>query len=66
MLGDSRMKALVDFPVANEVFPGVEIKAGVCYFLWDADHQGPCSLTAVRGGEETGPTLRDLSEHACS
>ena len=36
MLGDRRMRELVDYPAANDVFPGVEVKAGVCYFLWDA------------------------------
>ena len=31
MLGDRRMRELVDYPAANDVFPGVEVKAGVCY-----------------------------------
>lgn len=63
MLNDRRLKALVDFPVANDVFPGVEIKAGVCFFLWDAQHDGPCALTTVRGEQSVGPDLRDLGEH---
>ena len=32
MLGDRRIRELVDYPAANKVFPGVEVKAGVCLF----------------------------------
>lgn len=62
MLGDSRIRKLVDFPNANEVFPGVEIKGGVCYFLWDRDNAGPCEVSLVRGNQRHGPVLRDLNE----
>ena len=44
MLSDSRIRELVDYPAASEVFPGVEIKAGVCYFLRDSSHKG-CALS---------------------
>ncbi|MCE3012094.1 MAG: Eco57I restriction-modification methylase domain-containing protein [Methylobacterium sp.] len=63
MLSDKRLKVLVDFPIANDVFPGVEIKAGVCFFLWDYQHNGPCELTTVRGDQTFGPDRRDLGEH---
>jgi site-specific DNA-methyltransferase (adenine-specific) len=63
MLGDRRMRTLVDYPAAGEVFPGVEIKAGVCYFLWDAAHDDDCMVTTVRGGEYVGPTKRSLDEY---
>ncbi len=63
MLGDSRIRELVDYPAASEVFPGVEIKAGVCFFLWDATHAGHCDVTTVRGGEALGPTPRNLGEY---
>jgi len=63
MLSDHRIRELVDYPAANEVFPGVEIKAGVCYFLWDAAHQGTCNVTTIRGGETEGPTPRDLGAY---
>lgn len=63
MLNDSHNRELVDYPAASEVFPGVEIKAGVCYFLWDSSHEGLCNVTSVRGNEVSGPTPRDLSEY---
>jgi site-specific DNA-methyltransferase (adenine-specific) len=63
MLSDPRIRELVDYPAANDVFPGVEVKAGVCYFLWDATHDGDCKVTTIRGGEVQGPIQRDLSEY---
>ncbi|MGC2463228.1 MAG: Eco57I restriction-modification methylase domain-containing protein [Steroidobacteraceae bacterium] len=63
MLGDRRMRELVDYPAANDVFPGVEVKAGVCYFLWDAAHDGDCMVTTVRGGDVVGPIPRKLGEY---
>lgn len=63
MLGDTRIRELVDYPAASEVFPGVEIKAGACYFLWDANHNGLCNVTTVRSGEAIGPVPRNLNEY---
>jgi site-specific DNA-methyltransferase (adenine-specific) len=62
MLADKRIKCLVDFPMANEVFTGVEIKGGVCYFLWERDYNGLCSITTFRNGEHIGPFKRNLDE----
>lgn len=42
MLQDKRLSILVDFESAREVFPGVDIAGGVCYFLWSRDHKGAC------------------------
>lgn len=62
MLSDTHIRELVDYPAASEVFPGVEIKAGVCYFLWDAAYSGLSEVTSYRGGEAVGPMPRDLDE----
>ena len=40
MFKDTRISSLHDFMDASECFPTVEIKGGVCYFLWDRDHNG--------------------------
>ena len=62
MLADTRIRHLVDYADAGEVFPGVEIKGGVCYFLWDRDNTGPCEVTHIRNGQITGPVSRTLGE----
>ena len=45
MLKDTRIRVLHDFPDASTCFPGVEIKGGVCYFLWTRDSMGKCNIT---------------------
>lgn len=62
MLEDRRIRKLIDYPVASEVFTGVEIKGGVCYFLWERDSKGPCEVTNIRGEDLYGPTKRELGE----
>ena len=62
MLADHRLCKLVDYPVSSDVFPGVEIKGGVCYFLWNCTHDDLCSVTTRRGEDTIGPMLRDLGE----
>ena len=62
MLSDTRIRVLIDYPNAAEVFPSVGINGGVCYFLWDAEYDGTCSISKVRAGEVFGPTSRSLGE----
>lgn len=62
MLADTRIRELVDYPNAAELFPSVGINGGACYFLWDASHDGDCNITTVRGGEMVGPMARSLDE----
>jgi len=61
MLNDKRIRKLVDYPVSSEIFPGVEIKGGVCYFLWDRDNYGMCEVITIRGGNESR-LVRSLRE----
>lgn len=62
MLADRRIRTLVDFPNAAEVFPSVGLNGGACYFLWDSDFDGLCSVSTVRGERVSGPTQRALNE----
>jgi site-specific DNA-methyltransferase (adenine-specific) len=62
MLADRRIKALVDYPNAGEVFPGVSIEGGVSYFLWDRNHNGDAKTKTVRGGISSDELHRSLDE----
>ena len=53
MLGDRRLKKLVDFPNSRDVFGGVDVAGGVCYFLWDRSWQGLCVVETVESGGVT-------------
>ena len=48
MLNDRRIKTLVDYTDSIVCFPGVEIKGGVCYFLWDREYNGDCTIISHR------------------
>ncbi|HEU5070229.1 MAG TPA: Eco57I restriction-modification methylase domain-containing protein [Verrucomicrobiae bacterium] len=52
MLADRRISRLVDYPVASDVFPGVKLNGGVCYFLWERDWAGDCQITTRMSGAE--------------
>lgn len=63
MLGDRHLSALVDYPNSAQVFPGVDLKSGVCYFLWDREYEGECTVTLIRDDDVVGPTKRKLDEY---
>lgn len=62
MLADQRIRKLVDFPDSSDVFPGVKLMGGACYFLWDRDNPGLCETTLVRAGETLATAKRRLDE----
>lgn len=45
MLSDDHLRSIDDYLSASDVFPGVGLKGGVCYFLWDQANAGPCRVT---------------------
>ena len=63
MLGDRHLRTLVDYPNSAQVFPGVDLKSGVCYFLWDGGYKGDCDVTLIRDDELVGPTKRKLDDY---
>lgn len=60
MISDRHLRVIVDFPHSFDTFPGVEIKGGVSYFLWNRDSEGDCEFVTISGGEETSRVTRDL------
>ena len=61
MLNDDRIRKLVDYENSAEVFPGVDIAGGVCYFLWERDSHGHCKVTNFYNGQPV-VSERQLSE----
>lgn len=57
MLSDKRLRRLVDYPKLYEGFPGVKIRGGISYFLWDREHDGPCEVQTIWDGQPTGPAV---------
>lgn len=57
MLAESRLRYLVDYPKLYDGFPGVKIRGGVSYFLWDRDYEGPCTVQTMWDGAPLGPPM---------
>ncbi|MBQ1029185.1 Eco57I restriction-modification methylase domain-containing protein [Micromonospora sp. C97] len=62
MIKDRRLVKLVDNPKLFDVFPQVEIKGGVSYFLWDRDHDDDCEFSTRIDGRIISTAIRDLRE----
>ena len=62
MLTDDRLRSIDDYLSASDVFPGVGLKGGVCYFLWDRDNPGPCRVTTHFKDEPVSTASRPLLE----
>jgi len=58
MLRESRLRNLVDYPKLYDGFPGVKIRGGVSYFLWDRDYDGPCTVQTMWDGEPLGAPMQ--------
>lgn len=65
MLHDRRVRIIHDYPNADDCFPNVQIKGGVCYFLWDRDNPGDCAVTSHSSGEVGETAVRPLLESGC-
>lgn len=62
MLADNRLRSIDDFLSASDVFPGVGLKGGVCYFLWDRDNAGTCKVTTHFKDWPVSSAVRPLLE----
>ena len=61
MLNDNRIRKIVDIENSSDVFPGVDIAGGICYFLWERDSRGPCEVINFHNGEQI-VSVRQLNE----
>lgn len=62
MLADNRLRSIDDFLSAADVFPGVGLKGGVCYFLWDRDNPVDCRVTTHFKDWPVSTAVRPLLE----
>ena len=62
MLSDERISVLHDFWDARMLFPSVEIKGGIIYFLWDREYNGNCQIYSHLSRETTTRSFRKMLE----
>lgn len=62
MLNDRRLSKIIDYLRSSDCFPGVEIKGGICYFLWDSEYNGNCDIITIRN-ENVSKMNRPLLEN---
>lgn len=62
ILHDDRMSVIHDFPETSDCFPGLNIRGGVCYFLWDSMHTGDCHIVNHSGTSIISDSNRPLLE----
>jgi hypothetical protein len=66
MLSDNRMRSINDYLSAADVFPGVGLKGGVCYFLWDKENRGPCRVSTHFKDWPVSEVTRPLLENGAN
>jgi site-specific DNA-methyltransferase (adenine-specific) len=47
MLADTHISKIIDYSNALDCFPSADIAGGVCYFLWDKNHNGECLVANI-------------------
>jgi site-specific DNA-methyltransferase (adenine-specific) len=62
MLSDRRMRNLVDFQDSRRAFDSVDVAGGICYFLWDRDHNGDCDVESHDVSGAVSRSTRPLLE----
>ena len=62
MLSDIHLEELHDFPITEDCFPGVNIRGGICYFLWskDMDNRGTGLKVVTHDKDKAYSIIRPL------
>lgn len=58
MLNDPGIRMLFAYTNSRDVFPTVEIKGGLCYYLYDSAYTGDCLYTLVQDGKKSAAKRR--------
>ncbi len=62
MINDRHLVSVIDNPKIFDCFPGVKIRGGVNYFLWDRDYSGDCDFSTRIDGKIVSRATRDLRD----
>lgn len=62
MLNDNRLRSITDYLNASDVFSGIGLKGGVCYFLWNRENWGDCTVTTHFKDNPPSVAVRPLLE----
>jgi len=62
MLTDKKIRVLVDYENFKDIFPGVDLAGGACYFLWDRDNPGMCEVKNRANNFSEVSSIRYLDE----
>ena len=61
MLANRGIRKMYAFTDSRDIFPTVEIKGGLCYYLYDKKYSGGCQYTLVQN-EKRERSFRDLGD----
>ena len=62
MLENRSIQKMVVHSDFRDLFPNVNVKGGLCYYLYNAEYTGDCSYKLVQGGQEV-TSMRRLDEY---
>ena len=62
MISCMALRNMTNYIQADNVFPGTEIKGGICYFFRDKVYHGECDYSLVQDGAVADTRRRNLSE----
>ncbi len=62
MISDTRIVKLYDYYNASVCFSNVEIKGGICYFLWDRNYNGMCEVHTQSSNGSTQVSKRYMKD----
>lgn len=64
VLQSEQLLYLHDFNDSSDLFPGVSIAGGICYFLWKDNYKGNCTVFNYRNNKLFSTKQRDLNSYS--